>query len=145
MKHRTLLLLRVSLGLLMLIWGVDKLVDVEHGLGVAERFYLGVGAEAGILAALGVLEMLLGVFVILGLMRRIAYSALVVVCGITALGVWRSIVDPWGWWLEGTNVLFYPSLIILAGALVLWAFVDHDRISLDARRGAGKAGGSGHA
>ncbi len=120
----------------MLIWGVDKLLDVEHSLAVAERFYLGIGAQATVLAVLGVLEMLLGILVILGLLRRLAYTVLVLVAGATALGVWRSILDPWGWWLEGTNVLFYPSLIILASALVLWAFADQDRLSLDARRAA---------
>jgi hypothetical protein len=36
--------------------------------------------------------------------------------------VWRSIVDPWGWYLTGTNALFFPSLIIFAGAVVLLAF-----------------------
>jgi hypothetical protein len=35
MKTRSLLLLRVSLGLLMLIWGVDKPVNVKHGFTVS--------------------------------------------------------------------------------------------------------------
>jgi len=38
MKPISLLLLRVSLGLLMLLWGADKLVNVEHGLRVSEGF-----------------------------------------------------------------------------------------------------------
>lgn len=33
--------------------------------------------------------------------------------------------------LEGSNVLFYPSLIILTGAVVLWAFQDEDPLALD--------------
>jgi hypothetical protein len=43
------------------------------------------------------------------------------------LGVWKSIVDPWGWFLTGANTLFYPSLIIFAGVLILIAFADEDR------------------
>jgi hypothetical protein len=52
---------------------------------------------------------------------------------VSALGVWKSIVDPWGWYLEGTNVLFYPSLIILAGSLVLLTFLEFDNVALDVK------------
>ena len=48
--------------------------------------------------------------------------------GLTAIGVWKSILDPWGWVLEGSNVLFYPSAIVLSASLVLWAFMDEDHI-----------------
>jgi hypothetical protein len=44
------------------------------------------------------------------------------------------VVDPWGWYLEGANVLFYPSLIIFAASLVLWAFMDDDRLVVARRR-----------
>lgn len=43
------------------------------------------------------------------------------ITGVTLAGVWRSIVDPWGWYLTGTNALFYPSVVIFAGVLVLLA------------------------
>ena len=136
MKTRSLMFLRMSLGLLLVLWGLDKLVNVEHSVRVAEAIYFGVGAEQLFLNALGVAEMMLGVIVMLGLWRRIAYPLLVLMNGATLLGVWRSIVDPWGWYLEGTNVLFFPSLIIFAGCLVVWAFMDEDTLSLDAKRAA---------
>lgn len=56
------------------------------------------------------------------------------VAAATARGVWKSIVDPWGWFLEGSNVLLYPSLIVLAAALVLQTFQEEDPLSLDGRR-----------
>ena len=128
MKTGSLLLLRVSLGLLMLIWGVDKLVNVQHGLAVSEHFYFDAFSNARLLQAFGVAQMALGALVILGVGRRFTNPALLAVTGVTLLGVWRSVVDPWGWWLEGANVLFYPSLIIFAGSLALWAFRDEDRL-----------------
>lgn len=137
MKPASLLLLRVSLGVLMLLWGIDKLVNTTHGVRVAEGFYAGIGTSPAFLQGFGVLQILLGVLVIVGLWRAAAYPLLLAVTTVTALGVWKSIVDPWGWVLEGSNVLFYPSLIIFAGALVLWAFRDHDSWSLDARRPPG--------
>ena len=134
MKPASLLLLRVSLGLLMLLWGADKLVNVQHGLQVSEGFYFGLFSSAALLKAFGVLQILLGLLIVLGAARRIAYPALAVVTGATLIGVWRSVVDPWGWYLEGANVLFFPSLIIFAAALVLAAHQAEDALSLDARR-----------
>lgn len=134
MKAISLLLLRISLGLLMLLWGLDKLVHVEHGLRVSEGFYFGLFNSALLLQGFGVVQTALGVLIVLGLLCRFTYPALLAITGITLLGVWRSIADPWGWYLEGGNVLFFPSLIVFAGALVLQAFREEDRFSLDARR-----------
>lgn len=135
LKSLSLLLLRVSLGLLMLIWGVDKILDPDHGARVAESFYLGLFGWRSLLPVLEGVQMLLGVLVILGLARRYTYPVLLAVTGVTLLGVWRSVVDPWGWYLEGATALFYPSLIIVAGVLVLMASREDDRLVL------GEAGG----
>lgn len=128
-----LLALRVSLGLLMLVWGADKLANPAHGVAVAEHFYSGLLGARALMPALGVAQLALGLCVCAGVGRRWAYPALLAVAATTAVGVWRSIVDPWGWWLTGTNALFFPSLIVLAGALVLLAFRDDDRLRPGAR------------
>jgi len=59
------------------------------------------------------------------------YPALLAVTGLTLVGVWRSVVDPWGWYLDGTNALFFPSLIVFAGALVVSAFRAADALAVD--------------
>ncbi len=135
MKRWGLLLLRVTTGWLLVMWGLDKLFNVEHGQVVAETFYLGIGSRAAVLNVLGVLQIVLGALVVLGLWRRRAYPVAFVVLLITALGVWKSIIDPWGWFLEGSQVLFYPSAIIAAGALLLWGTIDEDEMTLDAKMG----------
>lgn len=112
-------LLRVSMGYLLVIWGVDKLVNPGHGLAVSDRFYLGVFSVPGLMPLLGVGEAVIGALVIAGVWRRYTYPIVVAISAITLAGVWRSIVDPWGWYLNGTNALFYPSLIIFAASLVL--------------------------
>jgi putative oxidoreductase len=134
MKVISLLLLRVSLGLLMLLWGLDKLVNVEHGLRVSGSFYFGFFNSAALLQGFGVFQCVLGLLILLGIFGRFTYPVLLGITGVTLLGVWRSIVDSWGWYLEGSNVLFFPSLIIFAAALVLQAFRAEDLLSLDARR-----------
>jgi len=127
---KALLFLRISIGALMLVWGMDKFADPVHGVRVAERFYFGLFASASVMPLLGALQVLMGVLVVVGAFRRYVYPALALVTGITLLGVWRSIIDPWGWMLEGANALFFPSLIIFAAVLVLIAVRDTDRIAL---------------
>jgi len=111
--------LRLSLGYLLVIWGVDKLVNPAHGLAVSSRFYFGLFSLPWLMTAFGVAQVTLGALVMAGLWKRYTYPAVVAITGMTVIGVWRSILDPWGWWLTGSNALFYPSLIIFAAALVL--------------------------
>ena len=134
MKRWGLFLLRVTIGWLLVLWGIDKFQNVAHGQAVAEAFYFGVGTQAVLLKIFGALEILLGALVVLGLGRRMVYPLMFVVLLITTIGVWKSIIDPWGWFLDGSNVLFYPSAIIAAGALLLWGTMDEDGMSLDAVR-----------
>jgi uncharacterized membrane protein YphA (DoxX/SURF4 family) len=114
-----LLFLRASLGLLLVIWGVDKLRDTRHGLVVSEHFYGGVVSSPLVMTGLGAAEVLLGLAVIAGLARRVTDPALLVVTGVTLVAVWRSVLDPLGLFLANTQLLFYPSLIIFAAALVV--------------------------
>jgi putative oxidoreductase len=131
-----LLILRLSLGLLMLVWGSDKLVNPEHGVQVFDTFYFGALSSRAIMPVLGALQIILGLAVLAGVARRYAYPILAAVTGITLIGVWRSVVDPWGWFLEGANVLFFPSLIIFAAVLVLMAVRDDDRFVVGRREPA---------
>lgn len=132
MKRIGLCALRVTTGWLLIMWGVDKIVNVEHGLLVTEAFYGGLlGGSAMVHHVLGGIQAALGLLVVLGLWRRAAYPVMFLVLAATALGVWKSILDPWGWFLEGANVLFYPSAVILAGAATLWGTMDEDEWALD--------------
>ena len=134
MQRNTLLLLRISLGGLMVFWGIDKLINVSHGVTVAEKFYGGLDVATTMMQAFGVLQVLLGALIVVGLLRRVAYPLLLLVTGTTLVAVWKSIIDPFKLVMQGGNLIFYPSLIIFAGALVLLAFREQDTFALDARR-----------
>ena len=135
MKRWGLFLLRLSTGWLLVMWGLDKFLDVEHGQRVAESFYLGIGSQAVVQNIFGGLEVLLGLLVMAGVWRKRVYPVMCVVLLITALAVWKSIIDPWGWFLDGSQVLFYPSIIIFAGSMVLWGTMDQDEMTLDSAMG----------
>lgn len=134
MKQWTLLLLRISLGWLLVIWGIDKVVNVEHGMAVANKFYFGMLAVDNLMQAAGALQVIAGLLIVFGLMRRLVYPIQLLLNGVTLLAVAQSVIDPWSWFFTGSNALFYPSLIIFAGSLVLMALRDIDRLALDTLR-----------
>jgi putative oxidoreductase len=134
MRPLALLFLRVSIGLLVLLWGIDKIVDPEHAIRVSDNFYLGLLSLPSLLPLLGIGQVAVALLAMAGLFRRFVDPMILLINLGSLLGVWRSIVDPWGWVLEGTNVLFFPSLIVVAGCLVLIAFQDEERFVLDRRK-----------
>lgn len=131
MKIWTLLLLRVSLGWLLVIWGADKVFNVEHGMAVANKFYFGFLAAESAMRVAGALQMLVGLAVVLGFARRLVYPLQVLLNSASLLAVMQSVIDPWSWVFEGSNALFYPSLIIFAASLLLIAYSDEDKWVLD--------------
>ena len=135
MKPATLLAQRITIGWLMVVWGIDKLTNVEHGQAVAESFYAGIGTSAAFLTVAGGLQVALGLLVVVGFLRRFTLPATALLTGVTLLAVWKSILDPWGFFLEGGNLVFYSSAVIFAGVLVAWSYMDDDRYALDARGG----------
>lgn len=87
MKIWTLLLLRVSLGWLLVIWGADKVFNVEHGMAVASKFYFGIFTAESALQAAGVLQMLVGLVVVVGFARRWIYPVPVLLNATSLLAV----------------------------------------------------------
>lgn len=100
-------------------------------MAVANTFYFGLLAAESTLQVAGVLQMLVGLAVVLGYARRWAYPVQLLLNGASLLAVMQSVIDPWSWVFAGGNALFYPSLIIFAGSLLLIAYRDEDRLALD--------------
>lgn len=133
MKRWSLFLLRLSIGLLVFWWGLDKITNPEHALGVSDAFYFGILSHPALMPVLGGLQILIAVSYVLGFQRRWVDPIVTLINTGSMLGVWSSIVDPFGYVLEGTNALFFPSLTVFAGCLVLIALRDQEEIALDRR------------
>ncbi len=141
MKAGSLLLLRIGTGLLLVLWGALRLVSPAAGPGLANKYYGGFLDLQILQIGFGAAEVAIGLLVVLGLFRRIAYSlqALILVPG--AIVLWRYLLDPLGMYLldkESSQILFFPSIALAAATLVLLAFRDEDRWSLDHRLQARK-------
>ncbi len=134
MKALTLLFLRVSTGLLCVIWGLIRIGKPSIGAMVNGKYYGGILSGETAQYVWGGFLLAVGLLVILGLFRRYAYPLQAAILCVGALGIWKYLIDPLGLWLlneKSAQVLFFPSLGMAAATLVLIAFRKDDRIALD--------------
>jgi hypothetical protein len=109
-----LALLRGSLGVFLMAWGIGKLVVPAGTAAIAPALF----------SAVTTLELALAALVVLGLWRRWSYGAALLVHVGSLLLLWGQLRDPWGVALAGLPV---------CGALVaLYLLRDRDLWTLDA-------------
>lgn len=140
MKAISLLLLRLSTGLLLIIWGAVRLGAPDVGKHVSDTYYSGIGNAFAIQTIWGIALLIIGTLCVAGLWRRYSYVAQAVVLVTGALAIWKYLLDPLGLYLltrETSQILFFPSLGMAAATIVLIAFRDDDTLSLDHKFGLG--------
>ena len=133
MKSITLFFLRLTTGLLLVIWGAIKLAAPQAAIAVSDKYYSSALSAETLQTPLGAAQILLGALVILGVFRNIVYPLQAIVLGLGLAAIWKYILDPLGLYLlteETRQVLFFPSSTVFIASLVLLAFKDDDRLSL---------------
>jgi putative oxidoreductase len=133
-KAASLLFLRISTGLLCMIWGLIRIGEPKAGMGVNTKYYGGILTNETAQYAWGAFLLIVGLLTILGLLRKYAYPLQAAILCVGALAIWKYLLDPLGLYLldrESSQVLFFPSLGIAAATLVLLAFKDDDLYALD--------------
>jgi len=128
----SLLLIRVTFGLFLLVWGLDKLLNADHVAAVFSKFY-GIGelaASAGMV--LGIAQVLLSLAIIAGLYKTVTCGAAVLIHGGSTIATAGHIFMPLA---EGSNLLFMAGLPIMGAVLALFISRKHDTLfSLDSVR-----------
>lgn len=135
-KALSLLFLRISTGLLCVIWGFIRIAEPKAGIGVNSKYYNGILASETAQYVWGAFLMIVGLLTILGLLRRYAYPLQAGILCVGALAIWKYLLDPLGMYLltrETSQVLFFPSLGMAAATLVLIAFRRDDAYALDVK------------
>ncbi len=138
MKAASLLFLRISTGVLIILWGLVKLRAPEKAVHISDKYYGGTFSYEMLQMPWGLFQVAVGVLVILGLFRRYVYPLQALILCLGALVIWKYLLDPFGMYLltqEDAQPLFFPSLCLAAATLVIWAFRDEDRLSLDVKLG----------
>ena len=99
---RALLALRITLGLFLLQWGVEKFVVPENTVGIWGHFY-GIDVAPALGYLFGAVEIAIAVCLFLGRFLTVAAGAGLALHAVTVLVSWRQLIDPWG---DPVNHLF---------------------------------------
>ncbi len=125
------LLLRISLGLFLFLWGLDKIIAPGDTGHIFEHFYK-MQIDAHATTVVGVGEMALGVAIIAGVFRTFSYGLGLMLHLISTLSSWQQLLDPWGKiWNAGKNShLFLASIPVLAAFIVLFMNRSDDELTV---------------
>jgi putative oxidoreductase len=125
--RRALLALRITLGLFLLQWGLEKFLVPESSAGIWEHFYgLSVPHTLGYL--LGAAEIAIAACLFLGVFRTAAYGAALGLHAVTLLVTWRQLLHPWG---DPVNHLFIAGVPVLGAFIALFLLRHWDKGILD--------------
>jgi hypothetical protein len=117
-----LLLLRLSLGLVMMVWAFDKILNPGHGAAVFESFYGLSGVGEPIVRGIGVVQAAIVLAFLCGIARAWSYGAVLAMHAVTTLVSWSAYLQP----LD--NILFLAAWPMLAGLITLFLLRDEDRL-----------------
>ncbi len=115
-----LLGLRLGVFLVMLMWTLDKFVNVEHANHVFATFYGLASIGPTVMRALGVAELLIVLAFVVGYRKRLSYGAVLVLHGMSTLSSYRQYLDPFN------NLLFFAAWPMLAACVALYLLRDLD-------------------
>ncbi len=122
-----LLSLRITLGLFLLQWGVEKFVVPQMNVLIWGHFY-GIAVPQALGYLFGAVEIALAVCLFLGLFRTVAYGAALGLHAVSVAVSWRQLLDPWG---DPANHLFIAGVPTLGALLALFLLRHWDRGVLD--------------
>jgi putative oxidoreductase len=120
---RALLVLRITLGLFMLQWGVEKFVVPQNTVAIWGYFY-GLIVPQALGYLFGAVEIAIAGCLFLGLFRTATYGLALALHAVSVLVSWRQLIDPWG---DPANHLFIASIPVLGALIALFLLRHWDR------------------
>ena len=118
-----LFLLRVTTGLFLLVWSVDKILNPGHAQRVFDKFYF-LEITPTISTGLGVAQTLVILAFMAGIKKFWTYGAILAMHTVSVASTWERLIDPYG----GGNLLFWAAVPLWAALLLLWLARDRDRM-----------------
>jgi putative oxidoreductase len=122
-----LLILRVTLGIFLLQWGVEKFVVPGNTPAIWAYFY-GLSVPQTTAYVFGAAEIAIAACLFLGVFRTMAYGAAMILHAISVVVSWRQHLEPWA---DPTNHLFIADVPVLGGFIALFLLRHLDRGVLD--------------
>jgi putative oxidoreductase len=120
---RALLVLRITLGIFLLQWGIEKFVVPANTPAIWGYFY-GISVPAWSAYVFGAAEIGLAICFFLGLFPTVAYGAGAALHAVTVIVSWQQLLNPWA---DPANHLFAASIPTLGAFAALFLLRAWDR------------------
>lgn len=119
----SLLLIRLSVAVFLLVWVAHKFLNPERYQGMFEKFY-GVATGDAMVLAFGIAQLLIVLAFAIGALKTLSYGAVLLMHGATSIVSYPQYLAPF----EGSNILFYAGIPVLAAILALFLLREEDRL-----------------
>src|SRR5262245_51318357 len=124
---RALLVLRITLGLFLLQWGIEKFVVPGNTPAIWSHFY-GLALPQATAYLFGAIEIAIAICVFLGVWRTVSYGAATLLHAASVVVSWRQLINPWS---DPVSHLFIASVPVLGGFVALFLLRHWDSGVLD--------------
>lgn len=118
-----LLLTRLSIGLVFLMWALDKVLMPDHAIKVFAGFY-GLTISTNFSIILGLLQIAFVLAFVVGYKKNITYLSVLVLHAISTLISFPKYLEPM------SNLLFFAAWPMLAACYFLYVLRDYDYFAL---------------
>ncbi len=117
----SLLLLRLSVFLVMLMWTLDKIINPAHAADVFANFY-GIANAGSIMLFVALAELAIISLFVLGLFKRWSYGIVMILHAISTFASFGKYLQPWD------SLLFFAAWPMLAACIALYLLRDRDTL-----------------
>lgn len=126
-----LLALRIGIGIVFVMWTIDKFANPAHAAKVFEKFY-SIGSLAATMSYLvGALQAGVLIAFLCGAFRSVTYLAVLIMHAVSTLSSYQQYFDPWTY----PHLLFFAAIPMLSACYALWSLRSYDSLlSVDAYR-----------
>mgnify|MGYP003393980944 CR=1 FL=1 len=121
----SLFLIRITVTIFMMVWAVDKIVNVRHAQGVLSTFYGWKDVSAQFLAGVGVVQVLILLAFAAGAFKPWSYGAVFLMHAASTIVGWSRMIPPYG---PQASITFWAAVPVLAAILALVLLRDRDRL-----------------
>jgi len=118
----SMLLLRMSVILVMLMWTLDKFFKPVHAAKVYEKFYFIAGLENTVVYVIGGIEIIILIMFFLGIFKTFSYGAVLIFHSVSTFSAFAKYLAPF------ENLLFFTAWPMLAACLALFLLRKEDTL-----------------
>lgn len=120
----SLLILRISIFIVLLLWAIDKFFNPQAEAGLFERMYHLPMLSVFAMYAIGAFQILLATCFVIGLKKAVTYALVFIGNAIYVIAAYPFYMPPF----HGDHLLFFPAWPMLAVCLTLYLLRKQDNL-----------------